>query len=106
MSHVERAEDREGNIKLAFSPVVLYEAAGTQWDENKMWGEKDWGSNPILWHVLAVSKPLNTFLSHLQNTVDNIQLISCEGGRGVQDGEHMNTCGGFMSMYGKTNTIL
>ena len=30
MSHVERAEDREGNIKLAFSPVVLYEAAGTQ----------------------------------------------------------------------------
>ena len=29
-----------------------------------------------------------------------------EGGRGVQDGEHMYTRGGFMSMYGKTNTIL
>ena len=28
------------------------------------------------------------------------------GGRGVQDGEHMHTCGRFMSMYGKTNTIL
>ena len=28
------------------------------------------------------------------------------GGRGVQDGEHMYTCGGFMSIYGKTNTIL
>ena len=28
------------------------------------------------------------------------------GGRGVQDGEHMYTCGVFMSMYGKTNTIL
>ena len=27
-------------------------------------------------------------------------------GRGVQDGEHMYTHGGFMSMYGKTNTIL
>ena len=27
-------------------------------------------------------------------------------GRGVQDGEHMYTPGGFMSMYGKTNTIL
>ena len=27
-------------------------------------------------------------------------------GRGVQDGEHMYTCGGFMSMYGKTKTIL
>ena len=28
------------------------------------------------------------------------------GGRGVHDGEHMNTRGGFMLMYGKTNTIL
>ena len=28
------------------------------------------------------------------------------GGKGVQDGEHMYTRGGFMSMYGKTNTIL
>ena len=28
------------------------------------------------------------------------------GGRGVQDGEHIYTCGGFMSMYGKANTIL
>ena len=26
--------------------------------------------------------------------------------RGVLDGEHMNTHGGFMLMYGKTNTIL
>ena len=24
----------------------------------------------------------------------------------VQDGEHVCTCGGFMLMYGKTNTIL
>ena len=28
------------------------------------------------------------------------------GGRGIQDGEHMYTRGGSMSMYGKTNTIL
>ena len=28
------------------------------------------------------------------------------GGRGVQDGEHVYTCGGFMLIYGKTNTIL
>ena len=27
-------------------------------------------------------------------------------GRGVQDGEHVYTCGGFMLLYGKTNTIL
>ena len=29
-----------------------------------------------------------------------------EVGGGVQDGEHMYTRGGFMLMYGKTNTIL
>ena len=28
------------------------------------------------------------------------------GGRGVQDGEHVYTCGRFMLMYGKTNTVL
>ena len=28
------------------------------------------------------------------------------GGRGIQDGEHVYTRGGFMLMYGKTNTIL
>ena len=28
------------------------------------------------------------------------------GGREGQDGEHMYTSGGFMSMYGKTTTIL
>ena len=27
------------------------------------------------------------------------------GGRGVQDGEHVYAHGGFMLMYGKTNTI-
>ena len=29
-----------------------------------------------------------------------------EGGRGLQEVEHMHTCGRFMSIYGKTNTIL
>ena len=28
------------------------------------------------------------------------------GGWRVQDGEHVYTCGGFMLIYGKTNTIL
>ena len=28
------------------------------------------------------------------------------GGRGLQDGEHVYTRGRFMSVYGKTNTIL
>ena len=28
------------------------------------------------------------------------------GGRREQDGEHMYTCGGFILIFGKTNTIL
>ena len=28
------------------------------------------------------------------------------GGRRVQDGGHRYTCGGFISIFGKTNTIL
>ena len=28
------------------------------------------------------------------------------GGRRVQDGEHVYTCGGFILIYGKANTIL
>ena len=28
------------------------------------------------------------------------------GGRRAQDGEHMYTCGGFISIYGKTNIVL
>ena len=28
------------------------------------------------------------------------------GGRGVQDWKHVYTCGRFMLMYGKTNTVL
>ena len=28
------------------------------------------------------------------------------GGRGIQDGKHVYTRGGFMLMYGKTNTIV
>ena len=33
-------------------------------------------------------------------------VMGREGGGGCQDGEHMYTRGGFMLMYGKTNTIL
>ena len=28
------------------------------------------------------------------------------GGRRVQDGEHMYTCGGFILIFGETNTIM
>ena len=32
--------------------------------------------------------------------------VMVRGGKRVQDGEHVYTCGGFMLIYGKTNTIL
>ena len=38
---------------------------------------------------------------------DDLEGWDGEGGRrGVQDGEHVYTCGRFMSMYDKINTIL
>ena len=53
-----------------------------------------------------------------QTTVFPVVMYGCESwtikkpegreveGGGVQDGEHVYTRGGFMLMYGKTNTIL
>ena len=41
-----------------------------------------------------------------------VVIYGCErwygegGGRRVQDGEHMYTCGGFILIFGKSNTIL
>ena len=43
----------------------------------------------------------------MENNWDDPEGWDGEGdGRRVQDGEHMYTRGGFMVMYGKTNTIL
>jgi len=40
-------------------------------------------------------------------TIDLFKKTGEEGGgRRVQDGEHMYTCGGFILIDGKTNTIL
>ena len=45
----------------------------------------------------------------LKAVKDNLKIRGMVRGgsrEGIQDGEHMYTCGGFMLMYGKTNTIL
>ena len=39
-------------------------------------------------------------------TITGMNQRDGTGGGVVQDGEHVYTCGGFMLMYGKTNTIL
>ena len=40
------------------------------------------------------------------NNKVEILLLERKKWRRVQDGEHMYTCGRFMLIYGKTNTIL
>ena len=63
----------------------------------------------ILSHVKQIASPgsmHDTGCSGLVHWDDPEGWYGEGGGRGVQDGEHMYTCGRFMSMYGKTNTIL
>ena len=50
------------------------------------------------------------YFGHLMRTVDSLEktlmLGRIGGRRGVKNGERVYTCGGFMLMYGRTNTIL
>ena len=55
-------------------------------------------ANPGLMH--------DTGCSGLVHWDDPEGLYREEGGRALQDGEQAYTCGGFMLIYGKTNTIL
>ena len=57
-----------------------------------------WITSPILMH--------ETECSGLVHWDDSEEWDGEGGEKGVQDGEHMYTCGGFMSVYGKTTTIL
>ena len=53
--------------------------------------------------------------SNSKNFLNNMEIVGSflksskhreGGGRRVQDGEHMYTCGGFILIFGKTNTIM
>ena len=57
-----------------------------------------WITSPTLMH--------ETECSGLVHWDDSEEWDGEGGEKGVQDGEHMYTCGGFMSVYGKTTTIL
>ena len=57
-----------------------------------------WISSPGSMHETGCSG-----LVHWETQRDGMER---EVGGGIQDGEHMYTCRGFMSMYGKTTTIL
>ena len=59
-----------------------------------------------------LGKPNVGILSHLKSCLGLVHWDDPEGwngeggGRRVQDGEHMYTCGGFILIFGKTNTIM
>ena len=48
----------------------------------------------------------NKYIAILYKRVVVNNILGEGGGRRLQDGEHMYTCGGFISIYGKTITIL
>ena len=63
----------------------------------------------IISYVKRITSPgskHDTECSGLMHWDDPMGWYGEGGGRGVQDGEHVYTLGGFMLMYGKTNTIL
>ena len=63
----------------------------------------------ILPYVKWIASPgsmHDTGFSGLVHWEDPEGWVGEGGGRGVQDAEHTYTRGGFMSLYGKTNTIL
>ena len=64
-------------------------------------------SHEIKRHVFLGRKAMTNLDSILkkQHWDDPEGLYREGGGRGFQDGEHVYTCGGFMLMYSKTNTI-
>ena len=62
-----------------------------------------------LLHVKRIASPgsmCDTVCSGLVHWDDQRDGMGRELERGVQDGEHMYTHGGFKSMYRKTNTML
>ena len=69
--------------------------------------------NGIEIHIISYMKRVASLgLMHETGCLGLVQWDDPEGwygeggGRRVQDGEHMYTCGGFISIFGKTNTIL
>ena len=63
----------------------------------------------ILSYVKRIASPglmHDTGCSGLMHWDDQEEWDGEGSWRAVQDGEHVYTCGGFMLMYGKTNTIL
>ena len=80
------------------------------------------GSNPnllhcrqLLYHLSYQGSPSRVASPGSMHNTGSLGLVHWDdpegwygegGGRRVQDGEHMYTCGGFILIFGKTNTIM
>ena len=58
------------------------------------------GNNAQLWMCLVVKVKFNAIKNNVEGWYGE------GGGWRVQDGEHMYTCGGFILIFRKTNTIM
>ena len=75
----------------------LMKAIESDRQENRQWFES-YNASPGSMH--------DTGCLGLVHWDDQEEWYGEGGGRRVQDGEHMHTCGGYISIFGKTNTIL
>ena len=98
-----KEENEKAGLKLniqktmAYSPITSWHMRREKW---KQWQVLFSWAPKSLWAVTAAMKLRHLLLG--RKTMTN----GDGGGRGVQDGEHVYTCGGFMLMYDKTITIL
>ena len=73
--------------------------------KDRVWCQKNKDAQDII-SVQQHNLPLTKRVKHAKHNFGITQRIPNPGGRSVQDGEHVYTCGRFMLIYGKTNTIL
>ena len=70
-----------------------------------------WNSQNLIhnWHLLSTfswSSKMSNIGSSFIHLIRTVGWCGEGGGRRVQDGEHMYACGGFILIFGKTNTIM
>ena len=100
-----RQEKRHRCIEQSFELCVR----GRWWDDLGEWHETCIHETCIISYKKQIASPgsmQDTRCSGLVHWDDPDEWYGQGGGRGVQNGEHMYTCGGFMLIYGKNNTIL
>ena len=86
------------------SPVFL---PGKFHEQRSLAGYIPWDFKELnLTEQLTLTNVRNTRCMGLVHWDDPVCWYREGGGRGVQDGKHVYTHGGFMLIYGKTNTIL